>query len=169
MHGHEALELCGTVSKETIDVLTRQIQRIESSVLKTLKPTVSYRDLITMPGVGPVLALTIALETGPISRFATVGSYASYCRKVASIWLSNDKRKGTGNRKNGNRYLAWAFSEAAEHARQHHRASRNFYDRKRSQSNLWVAHNALAHKLSRAAYYIMRDNVPFAEHKLYCS
>ena len=169
MHGHEALELCGTVSKETIDVLTRQIQRIESSVLKTLKPTVSYRDLITMPGVGPVLALTIALETGPISRFSTVGCYASYCRKVASIWLSNDKRKGTGNRKNGNRYLAWAFSEAAEHARQHHRASRRFYDRKRSQSNLWVAHNALAHKLSRAAYYIMRDNVPFAEHKLFCS
>jgi transposase len=167
MHGHDALKLCGTVSKETIDVLTRQIQRIESSVLKTLKPTDRYRKLLTIPGIGAILSFTISLETGPISRFLSVGSYASYCRKVASIWLSNDKRKGAGNRKNGNRYLAWAFSEAAEHARNYHPACKKFYDRKRSHSNLFVAHNALAHKLSRAAYYIMRDNVVFEEHKLF--
>lgn len=165
--GNEDLSLCGNVSKESIDVLTRQIRRIESFVEKKLKVTEPYTNLLTIPGVGTILALTIALETGPIRRFPTVGNYVSYCRKVASAWLSNDKRKGTGNRKNGNKYLAWAFSEAAEYARRYHHASRNFYNRKLSQSNVWVAHNALAHKLSRAAYYIIRDRVPFAEEKLY--
>ncbi len=57
------------------------------------------------------------LETGPISRFDKVGNYVSYCRKVSSKWISNDKAKGIGNKKNGNKYLAWAFSEAAELAR----------------------------------------------------
>ena len=75
--------------------------------------------------------------------------------------------KGKGNRKNGNRYLAWAFSEAAEHARRFDTASRNFYNRKLHERNSPVAHNALANKLARAAYYIMRDQVPYEEGKLF--
>ena len=59
------------------------------------------------------LSLTIALETGDIGRFAKVGNYASYCRCASSEWLSNGKRKGRGNTKNGNKWLAWAFVEAA--------------------------------------------------------
>jgi transposase len=126
-----------------------------------------YQNLLTIPGVGKILALTIVLETGPISRFPKVGNYVSYCRKVASRWTSNEKLKGKGNTKNGNKYLAWAFSEAAEYARRYDDASRNFYNRKRNQTNLMIAHNALAHKLARAAYYIIRDNVAFEEAKLY--
>ena len=73
-----------------------------------------YRYLLTLPGVGKILGLTIMLETGTISRFPGVGDYASYCRKVTSKWTSDGKAKGKGNKKNGNKYLAWAFSEAAE-------------------------------------------------------
>ena len=76
--------------------------------------------LLTLPGIGKVLALTIMLETGPLRRFAKVGNYVSYCRKVSSQWISNEKAKGKGNKKNGNKYLAWAFSEAAESARRYH-------------------------------------------------
>lgn len=164
---NEDLALVGTVSKESIDFFTKKIARIESVVLKRVKLQKPYQKLLTLPGVGKVLALTIKLETGPISRFAKVGNYTSYCRKVASKWMSNDKMKGKGNRKNGNKYLAWAFSEAAEHARRYHGPSRAFYNRKMSRKSFMVAHNALAHKLARAAYYMMRDNVPFDEAKLY--
>lgn len=87
---------------------------------------------------------------------------------MSSKWTSNEKVKGHGNKKNGNRYLAWAFSEAAEHARRHHAGSRHFYQRKlRQKKNRMVAHNALAHKLARAAYWILRDNVPFQEAKMF--
>ena len=115
----------------------------------------------TLPGVGRVLALTISLETGDISRFAKVGHYSSYCRKVPSQWVSNDKRKGKGNTKNGNRYLAW------ELARRDNPTARAYYDRKLQKTNRMVAHTALAHKLARAAYYIMRDQVPFDPEKLF--
>lgn len=154
-------------SKASIDFLTVQIEQVESTVLKQAKGKPSYDKLLSLPGVGKILGLTIQLETGSVSRFQKVGHYASYCRKVESRWLSNEKIKGRGNPKNGNKYLAWAFSEAAEHARRSDPASRTFYNRKLSQSNAAVAHSALAHKLARAAYYIMRDNVAFEEARMF--
>jgi len=115
--GDEDLALAGRVSKETIDFLTHQIHQIEGVVEKRVRLKEAYRYLLTLPGVGKILSLTIMLETGPISRFATVGEYASYCRKVPSQWMSNGKKKGCGNSKNGNKYLAWAYSEASDFAR----------------------------------------------------
>lgn len=163
----EHIVLAGMTSKEAIDFLSVQIKRIESAVGETGRLLAPYHHLMTIPGVGKILAMTIMLETGPISRFAKVGNYVSYCRKVASTRTSNDKIKGKGNVKNGNKYLSWAFAEAAAYARRYHRASRDFYNRKRAKKNVSVAHSALAHKLARAAYYIMRDNVAFEEAKLY--
>jgi transposase len=163
----DPLTLVIRTNKVSIDFLTVQIEEIESRVLQEVKGKPSYDQLLSLPGVGKILALTIQLETGPVDRFPKVGNYASYCRKVDSRWLSNDKPKGKGNPRNGNRYLAWAFSEAAEHARRSDPASRKFYNRKRSQSNEAVAHSALAHKLARAAYYLMRDHVPFEEKKMF--
>lgn len=163
----EELALAGKASKETIDFLTRQIQRIEKAVRNKALLKEPFSKLLTLPGVGDILGMTILLETGPIERFKAVGHYVSYCRKVSSRWTSNEKTKGKGNTKNGNRYLSWAFSEAADHARQTHEPSRNFYNRKLNQTNASVAHNALAHKLARAAYYIMKDHVEFEEDKMF--
>ena len=161
------LAMAGSTSKETIDFLTRKIREIERVVLRKVELAESYKCLLSMPGVGKILALTIMLETGPISRFDRVGNYASYCRKVSSRWTSNGKTKGRGNKKNGNRYLAWAFSEAAELARRYDSAARKYYDRKFARTNRMVAHNALAHKLARASYYVMRAEVPFSSEKLF--
>ena len=114
---NEDLALAGKVSKESIDCLTRQIHHIESVVQKKVVLKGSHTYLLSIPGVGKILALTIMLETGPIHRFVKVGNYASYCRKVPSQWTSNGKPKGKGNKKNGNKYLSWAFSEASEFSR----------------------------------------------------
>jgi transposase len=167
LYGSEDLALEGKVSKEAIDFLTYQIRAIEGAIERKVELKESYRYLLTLPGVGKILALTIMLETGPISRFAKVGHYVSYCRKVSSQWISNGKATGRGNKKNGNRYLAWAFSEAAELPRWYHPEPRADYHRKMQKMNFMVAHSALAHKLARAAYYIMRDRVPFRPEKLF--
>ena len=167
LEGSEDLALAGRVSKEVIDDLTHQIYKIEDWLQKRIALKEEYRYLLTLPGVGKILSLTIMLETGPISRFATVGNYASYCRKVPSQWMSNGKRKGSGNRKNGNKYLAWAYSEASEFARRLYPEPRAYYNRKMQKTNAAVAHSALAHKLSRAGYYLMRDQVPFRPEKLF--
>jgi transposase len=115
--GDEDLVLVESISKEAIDFLTRQIRKIEKVIEEKVELREAYRYLLTLPGVGKILALTIMLETGLICRFAKVGNYVSYCRKVSSQWLSNEKVKGKGNKKSGNKYLAWTFSEAAEFAR----------------------------------------------------
>jgi transposase len=107
---NEDLALAGRVSKEAIDHLTRQIRKIEGVVEKRIKLKEEYRYLLTLHGVGKILSLTIMLETGPISRFPTVGDYVSYCRKVPSQWTSNGKRKGSGNPKNGNKGLLFGVS-----------------------------------------------------------
>ena len=164
---NEDLALAGQVSKEVIDCLTNRINRIERFVENKLELKDSYQNLTTMPGVGLVLGLTIMLETGDINRFSTVGNYSSYCRKVPSQWTSNGKIKGKGNIKNGNKYLAWAFSEAAEHARRYSPEVQAYYNRKFQRTNMMTAHTTLAHKYSRAAYYIMKDHVPFDPKKLF--
>ena len=165
--GEHDLSLIAKANLAVIDSLDRQIKLIEKTARGKLKIREGYRQLLSIPGVGHIIGMTIELETGPISRFRQVGNYVSYCRKVNSEWTSNDKVKGSGNRKNGNRYLAWAFSEAAEFARRYNDSCRRFYNRKLNQGHVMVARSALAHKLARAAYYIMRDNVTFDERKLF--
>ena len=92
-----------------------------------------------------------------------MGHSASYCRGVDSTRISNGKRKGTGNGKNGHPYLAWAYREAAQFAMRFQPEARRFYQRKLAQSrnNTVLARKAVAHKLSRACYYLMRDRVPY--------
>jgi transposase len=165
--GQEDLALSGEVSKNSIDYLSKQIKKIEKVVLDKVKLRKPFLGLQTIPGFGNILSLTIMLETGTVERFPKVGNFSSYCRKVPSKWTSNEIKKGKGNSKNGNKYLAWAFSEAAEFARRYDEVVRAFFNRKASRTNRMIAHAALAHKLARAAYYIMRDNTEFDHRKLF--
>lgn len=164
---NEDLAFSGEVSKEVIDFLGQQISRIESLVLEKVQLRKPFQCLQSIPGVGKILSLTIMLETGPITRFKKVGNFTSYCRKVPTTWTSNNKKKGKGNSKNGNKYLAWAFSEAAEYSRRHSDQARAFFNRKAARTNKSVAYSALAHKLARASYYMMRDQVDFNPNKLF--
>jgi transposase len=125
----------------------------------TLRP--EYSLLKSVPGIGPILATTIMLEMGTITRFADVGNFSSYCRCVESRRESNSKKKGEGNTKNGNKYLAWAFVEAANFAIRACPEAKRFYERKKRRRNAIVAIKALAHKLARACYHMLRERKPF--------
>jgi transposase len=151
----------------SIRFLSQRIEEIEKVILSSLRLLPEFERLKTVPGIGDILAMTIALETGDIRRFPQVGNYASYCRCVESRRLSNSKTKGQGNRKNGNKYLGWAFVEAANHARRHCPPARSFVQRKLTKTNKIVALKALAHKLARASYYILRDQVAWSPDKAF--
>jgi transposase len=155
--------LAVTSSLAVLDCLSQQIKTLEQTVQQRLKHTPAYEQLLTVDGIGPILAQTIVLESGEMGRFPTVGNYASYCRCVDSTKLSNGKRKGQGNVKNGNPYLGWAYMEAAQFALRFNTRAQRFYQRKlaKTNNNTILARKAVAHKLSRACYYIMRDLVPF--------
>jgi len=144
-----------------LNALEVQIRKIERHLAGQLAPRPGYVVLITVPGIGRRLAPVILLETGAIERFAGAGNYASYVRCVDSVRLSNDKKKGRGNVRNGNRYLMWAFIEAANMARRWCPEAKRFYERKKAKTNGVVATKALAHKLARACYHVLKTEQPF--------
>ena len=136
-------ELGMETHRAAIETLNIQIERIERTVLRALKPRKDYQMLLTVDGIGPVIAWTILLESGDLSRFKNVGQFASYARCVDSKKISNEKKKGQGNVKNGNPYLAWAFFEAAHFAKQFLPSARRFYDKKAAHRNPILATKAL--------------------------
>jgi len=158
------VSLAVEANRAVSQTLSQQIEALEKRLQQRVILRPEYRLLKTVPGIGEVLATTIMLETGTISRFARVGNFSSYCRCVESLKESNGKRKGEGNTRNGNKYLAWAFVEAANFALRCCPQARSFYDRKKSRSNRILALKALAHKLARACYHMLQDHKPFDVH-----
>ena len=141
--------------------LNLEIARIEARLLESVKLRPDYAWLKTIPGIGEVLAIVIMLETGDVTRFAQVGNFASYARCVDSARYSNGRKKGEGNTKNGNAYLVWAFVEAANFARRYSDEAKRFFERKKAKTNSVVATKALAHKLARASYHMLKEGQPF--------
>lgn len=144
-----------------IATLNAQIEVLAKRLQESVGSRPQYRWLTSVPGIGQTLATVILLESGPIDRFASVGNYASYARCVDSVRTSNRRKKGEGNAKNGNKYLAWAFVEAANFAVRFCPEARRFYERKKARRNNVVAIKALAHKLARASYHILKEGKPF--------
>jgi len=155
------LVLMGQTNIEMIRFLSKQIRGIESAVLCEAKLKPEYEKLLTVPGIGKILALTIMLETGDINRFKKVGNYSSYSRMVKSLRSSNNKKKGENNRKNGNRYLCWAYIEAANFIRRYCPEAKAWHQRKCKRSKQVVATKALASKICKSCYFIMNDQVDF--------
>ncbi|WP_230625490.1 transposase [Cupriavidus necator] len=118
-----------------IATLSAQIELLEKRLQEKVKPRADYALLTTVPGIGQILASVILLETGPIERFASAGNFASYARCVDSQHLSNGKKKGEGNTKNGNKYLSWAFVLAANFAMRFCDEAKRFYERKKAGTN----------------------------------
>jgi transposase len=138
-----------------------QVNQLERSILTKVKLREDYQALKTVSGIGEILAVTIALETGDIGRFAGAGNFASYARMVDSRRESNGKKKGVGNVKCGNKYLSWAFIEAAHFAVRYDATIKRWYQKKCAGSMSVVAIKAVAHKLARACYHVIKDGTPF--------
>ena len=94
------------------------------------------RGSIPYPNKAPVVARTrvFANSQGGLSNFKEF---------VPRQWMSNGKRKGAGNKKNSNKYLAWAYSEAADYSRRFYPEPRAYYNRKVQKTNSVVAHSQI--------------------------
>ncbi len=161
LYEHPANQLIAQVQKKHIEGLTESIEKIEKAVSKAAADLPYYPKLKTLPGVGIILGLTITMEVGDIARFGDPGNFASYCRTVDSKRMSNGKKKGDNNQKCGNKYLAWAFVEAAHFARRSDDQCRRWYDRKAAKTSTVIATKALACKLAKAAWYLMAEKTDY--------
>jgi transposase len=135
LYEHPANQLIAQVQAEHIQALAKSISRIEKGVLASAREIPLYEKLLTIPGIGRILGMTITMEVGDVHRFKTNGDFASYCRMVDARRLSNGKCKGDNNQKCGNKHLAWAFVEAAHYARRFDEHCRRWYDRKAAKTS----------------------------------
>jgi transposase len=161
LYENEHLALALTTTLSVIDTLTKQTRLLERAVLRKARLRSEFKLLLTVWGIGEILGLTIMYEAGDMGRFPSAGDFASYCRCVDASRFSNGKKKADNNAKNGNKYLAWAFVEAAHFAVRFYPEAKRFHDRKASKTNEVVAIKAIAHKLARAAFHVLRQQQPF--------
>ena len=155
LYDHPANQLIAGMQIKHIEQLTESIEKIEKAVLGCARELPLYTKLTTLPGVGTILGMTITMEVGDIKRFAEAGHFASYCRTVEAKRTSNNKKKGQNNSKCGNKYLAWAFVEAANFARRYDEQCRKWSERKAAKRGKVIASKALACKLAKAAWHLM--------------
>jgi transposase len=167
LYEHPANQLIAGLQMQHIEQLNKSIDKIQKAVLGSARELPYYDKLETMPGVGKILAMTITMEVGDIRRFAHAGHFASYCRTVAAERTSNSKKKGENNSKCGNKYLAWAFVEAANFARRYDPQCRRWFDRKAVRTSNVIATKALACKLAKAAWYLMAEKTNYEPQRMF--
>ena len=155
--------LMGQTNVRVIEFLGQQIRQLEKAAETKIKLRPDYERLQEIPGLGRILNLVIMLETGPIDRFATAGNYVSYCRAVPAERFSNERKKGENNRKCGNKYLAWAWLEVANFALRYSPEIKKWYQRKLQRCGhlVVVARKAVAAKLAKAGYYMLKNKEAF--------
>ena len=167
LYEHPANQLIAGMQIQHIDELTQSIEKIEKAVLASARELPYYSKLATLPGVGRILGMTITLEVGEVTRFAGPGNFASYCRTVEAQRVSNRKKKGENNSKCGNKYLSWAFVEAANFARRFDERCRKWFDRKAARTSNVIATKALACKLAKAAWYLMAEGSEYDSKRMF--
>ncbi len=119
--------------------------------------------LHSVSGIGRILALTILYEIGSIDRFESVQTFASYSRLVKCKAESAGKSYGTQGNKIGNAHLKWAFSEAAVLYLRGNEKAQKYLQRLQRRMSKAKALSALAHKLGRCVYFMLKNETVFDE------
>ena len=139
------------------------IKALEKELL-TLTRRSEPRDfalLLTIPGIGTTLGLTILYEVESIARFPSVQDFLSYSRLVKGTVSSAGKIKGLRGAKLGNPYLRWALGEAAVLGKRHHEDLNAFSHHLEKKHGKFKANAILASKLGRAVYYMLKNGTAF--------
>jgi transposase len=152
----------GTALLHLVDTLDKEIDQLDREIRAAVyhhKPVILLK---TIPGIGRTIAPTIYYEVGQIHRFPSDKAFASYCRLAPTIAQSGTTTRQGKNRKQGNRLLKWAFSEAAQMAIQRYPRIRDYFNRLLKKKKKRVLVKAiLAHKLAVAAFHVLKEEQPY--------
>ena len=155
---------------EQVESLDRQVRAFEDRIQAAFNPTPAIQLLLTMPGVGLTLAVVIALEVGEVTRFATAEKLAAYAGTTPRVHASGGKTRFGPSRPDVNRYLKWAFVEAANaicitHGRAPQRHVSRLYVRIARRKGHAKAIGAVARHLAEATFWILSKHEPYREPK----
>jgi transposase len=160
---HPSTQLSIAADLALIENYDVQIAALETHLTKSAKvdDPATFQFLRTVPGIGPILGLTLLYEIDAITRFAEVGHFLSYARLVACTHESAGKIKGVGGRKIGNAHLKWAFAEAASLMLRSFAPAKSWLQRQAKKRGTKKAHAILEAKLGRCVYHLWRKQTAF--------
>jgi len=153
---------------ELLLMVQQQISGFEKMMKATFSTNEELELLQTLPGVGFILSLVIALEVGDVKRFPECSRLSSYSGTTPRVHASGGKVRYGPLRQDVNRYLKWAFIEAANvvcmhrHKRPFQHVSR-LYEKIRRKKGHQKAVGAVARHLAEATYWILKRKVPYRE------
>jgi len=153
-----------------LDQVEKSINNAEKRIRQVINIDPNMQLLDTLPGVGPVLAIVIALEVGDVNRFATAEKLASYAGKVPRVSSSGGKTYYGKVRPDVNHYLKWAFTEAANAIILHQDRMPDchvlrLYWRVRQHKGHAKAVTAIGRHLAESAFWMLKNNEPYHEPK----
>ena len=149
--------------REEINPLTTMIQNMA-------KDNAMARLLMTIPGIGPIVAMFIVAEIEDISRFPTYRNLASYAGLVPSLDASGGKERRGRITKQGSPYLRTALVEAAQVIPRMKSCRLNLFFRRRIvKSGYQKAVVATAHKMLKYAFYVLKNQTPYREEYPICA
>jgi transposase len=143
-----------------LDMLSAQIGEFEKKLGELVEATPAMQRLESLPGVGVILSATIALEIGEVSRFLSAERLASYAGTVPRVHASGDRVRYGRTRPDVNRYLKWAFAEAANSVAVNYRRCperhvSQLYSRLRQRKGHSKAVGGVARHLAEAAFHVL--------------
>jgi transposase len=144
-----------------IDNLTVLIEQVDRELRKALKDDPQVKLLTTIPGIGTILAHFILAEIGDINRFLSSAKLASYTGIIPSLHQSGKVTYLGSITKQGNKYLRWAFVEAAHVAIRKDLYLGFYYGKLRHKKGSHIAIVAIAHKLLTYTYQVLKKQEPY--------
>ena len=155
---------------QRIELYTQQLATLESHLLATVQDRPEFHRLLTVPGLGKILAMTIVYAIGAIARFQNARDFSSYCRLVPGVAQAGPVSRRGRHAKQGSPHLKWAFSQAAIDAVRYYPKVRRCFDRHlghhRGKGGKLIAYDIIAHKLAQAVYHVLRDGTVYREELL---
>jgi transposase len=152
---------------EQVEHLDGQVRALEERMRTVFRPTPTIEWLRTLPGVGFILAVVIALELGDLRRLPDAERFASYAGTTPRVRASGGQTRYGALRPDVNRYLKWAFMEAANQTnvqRRRHpgRHVNRLYGRLAHKGHA-KAIGAVARHLAEATYWILTKEEAYRE------
>lgn len=169
---YEPLNVSIASSFNVIKALDDEVKAVDKAIEKTIKGinTTQYQSLISIPGIGPVLAGGILSEIGTITSFKSHDSLAKYAGLTWRVNESGDfKSDETRMTKTGNKYLRYYLIEAANCVKKQAPEYKEYYLKKFSEVTKYSHKRALAltsRKLVRLIFGLLTKNQIYSNDKV---
>ncbi|MBC7334366.1 MAG: IS110 family transposase [Actinobacteria bacterium] len=148
---------------DLISDINKKIKAIEAEINERLTIDKDIELLRTIPGIGNFTAFILKSEIDSINRFSSKEKFTSYAGLVPSIHQSGAKSYTGKITKQGNKFIRWALTEAAQVAIKHSSYFRYYYTRVRERQGANKATIAVARRMAEICYVILKEKRPYIE------